>query len=331
MIGMSVIGLGNALQPHARALVELADRVRVVWAAASSASRLKDTADRYGFPTTTDIARALEDPAVDAVMILTPANAHLPIAEAAFAAGKHVLCEKPLEVSLQRGEHLIAAGRRANRRLGICLQHRFRLGSRRLHEVLTAGALGDIQAATMMVPWWRPQSYYDEPGRGVLARDGGGVLMTQAIHSLDLFRWLVGIDSIEAAQVRTTAIHRMETEDYVAALVRLGNGAPGTIVATVAAYPGSPESIHIIGSQGSARLEGGSLRLAFLDGREEVLTDASGTGSGANVMRFSHEAHKAVLSDFLDAVEQGRDPAIPGEEALATQRVIENILARGVA
>ena len=329
MIGISVIGLGNALQPHARGLVDLADRVRVVWAAASSEARLQDAADRYGFPTTTDIARAIEDPAVDAVMVLTPANAHLPIAEAAFAAGKHVLCEKPLEVSLERGEQLIAAGRSANRRLGICLQHRFRLGSRRLHDVLQAGALGSVQAATMMVPWWRPQSYYDEAGRGVKARDGGGVLITQAIHSLDLFRWLVGIDSVEAAQVRTTSLHRMESEDYAAALVRLGNGAPGTIVGTVAAYPGSPEWMHIIGSQGTARLEGGSLRLSFLDGREEVLADASGSGSGANVMSFSHEAHKAVLSDFLDAIEQERDPAIPGEEALATQRVIDAILARG--
>src|ERR1700728_2199011 len=130
---MSVIGLGNALQPHARGLVDLADRVRVVWAAASSQARLQDTAARYGFPTTTDIARAIEDPAVDAVLVLTPANAHLPVAEAAFAAGKHVLCEKPLEVSIERGEQLIAAGRRANRRLGICLQIRFRPGSRRLY------------------------------------------------------------------------------------------------------------------------------------------------------------------------------------------------------
>ena len=120
----------------------------------------------------------------------------------------------------------------------------------------------------------------------------------------------------------------METEDYASALVRLGNGAPGTIIATVAAYPGSPEWIHVIGSQGTARLEGGSLRVSFLDGREEVLADASGSGSGANVMSFSHEAHKAVLSDFLDAIEQGRDPAVPGEEALATQRLIEAILAR---
>jgi predicted dehydrogenase len=160
MIGIAVIGLGNALQPHARSLVDLADRVRVVWAAASSEARLKDVADRYGFPTTTDVARAIADPAVDAVMVLTPANAHLPIAEATFAAGKHVLCEKPLEASIARGEQLIAAGRRANRRLGICLQLRFRPGSLRLREVLREGGLGEIQAATMMVPWWRPQSYY---------------------------------------------------------------------------------------------------------------------------------------------------------------------------
>jgi predicted dehydrogenase len=329
VIGISVIGLGNALQPHARGLVDHADRVRVVWAAATSDARLKDVADRYGFPTTTDIARAIDDPAVDAVMVLTPANAHLPIAQAAFAAGKHVLCEKPLEASIERGERLIAAGRRAERRLGICLQLRFRPGSRRLRELLTEGALGTVQAATVMVPWWRPQSYYDDPGRGVRSRDGGGVLITQAIHALDLFRSLVGIESIQAAQVRTTALHRMECEDYASALVRLGNGAPGTILATVAAYPGSPEWIHIIGSQGTARLEGGNLRVSFLDGREEVLADASGSGAGANVMSFSHEAHKAVLSDFLDAIEQGRDPTVTGEEALATQRVIEGILARG--
>ncbi|HET7882906.1 MAG TPA: Gfo/Idh/MocA family oxidoreductase [Acetobacteraceae bacterium] len=329
VIGVSVIGLGNALQPHARSLVDLAERVRVVWAAASSVARLKDVGDRYGFPTTTDVTRAIEDPAVDAVLVLTPANAHLPIAEAAFAAGKHVLCEKPLEVSIARGEQLIAAGRRADRRLGICLQHRFRPGSQRLRQVLQSGMLGEVQAATLMVPWWRPQSYYDEPGRGVLARDGGGVLITQAIHSLDLFRWLLGIERVEAAQVRTTALHRMESEDYAAALLRLGNSAVGTMVGTVAAYPGSPEWLHIIGSRGTARMDGGNLRLALLDGSEEVFTDTAGTGSGASVMAFSHDAHRAVLSDFLDAIEQGRDPAVPGEEALATQRVIDAILEKG--
>jgi predicted dehydrogenase len=329
MIGVAVIGLGNALQPHARSLVDVADRVRVIWAAAASAARLKDVTDRYGFPTTTDTMGAITDPAVDAVVLLTPANAHLEIAQAAFAAGKHVLCEKPLEVTLERGEQLIAAGRRADRRLAICLQMRFRPGSRRLYELLRNGDLGEVQAATMMAPWWRPQSYYDEPGRGVKARDGGGVLITQAIHALDLFRWLVGVERVEAAQVRTTAVHRMETEDYASALVRLRNGAPGSIIATTAAYPGSPEWIHIIGSKGTARIEGGSLRVATIDGREEVLTDNSGSGGGASVMAFSHDAHRTVLSDFLDAIEHQRDPAIPGEEALATQRIIDAILTKG--
>ena len=329
MIGVSVIGLGNALQPHARSLVDLADRARVVWAAASSEKRLKDVEARYGFPTTTDISRAIEDPAVDAVVVLTPANAHLAIAEAAFAAGKHVLCEKPLEVSIARGEQIVAAGRRANRRLAICLQHRFRPASRRLHELLHSGALGEVQAATLVMPWWRPQAYYDDPGRGVLARDGGGVLITQAIHSLDLLRWLVGIERVEAAMVRTTELHRMETEDFASALLRIGNGSPGTIVATVAAYPGSPECLHIIGTRGTARLDRGNLRASFLDGREDTLTDPSGGGSGASVMAFSHDAHCALISDFFDAIEHDREPAIPGEEALATQRVIDEILAKG--
>jgi predicted dehydrogenase len=261
--------------------------------------------------------------------VLTPANAHLPIAEAAFAAGKHVLCEKPLEVSVQRGQQIVDAGRRAGRRLAICLQHRFRPASQRLRAALQSGVLGEVQAATQVMSWWRPQSYYDEPGRGVLARDGGGVLITQAIHSLDLFRWLVGIERVDAARVCTTSLHRMETEDFASALVRLGNGAPGTIVATVAAYPGSPEWLHIIGSRGTARLDGGNLRLAFIDGQEDTFTDPSGTGSGASVMAFSHNAHRELLRDFLDAIEQDREPAIPGEEALTTQRVIDDIIAKG--
>jgi predicted dehydrogenase len=122
----------------------------------------------------------------------------------------------------------------------------------------------------------------------------------------------------------------METEDYASALVRLGNGAPGTIIATVAAYPGSPGGITIIGTRGTASLDGGNLSVALLDGSREILEDARGSGSGANVMAFSHDAHRGVISDFLDAIEADRDPAIPGEEALATQRVIDDIIAKGV-
>lgn len=330
MIGLAIIGLGNALAPHAKAVLDLAGRVRVVHAVARSAEQRRSVAELYGFSTSDDPAAAISDPRVDAVLILTPTNAHLEIAEAAFAAGKHVLCEKPLEITVACGERLVACGRRADRRLAVMLQLRFRAASRRLKALLDAGALGEVQAATMTVPWWRPQSYYDEPGRGVKARDGGGVLMIQAIHTLDLLRWCVGISSVEAAMVRTTSLHRMETEDYATALVRLGNGAPGSIVATVAAFPGGPEQIVVIGSKGTARMDGSKLKVSFLDGTEDVVQDGGGSGSGSGFMAFSHEPHKAVLADFLDAIEQGRDPAITGEEALATQRVIDTIINIGV-
>jgi predicted dehydrogenase len=330
LIGLAIIGLGNALAPHAKAVLDLSDRARVVHAVARNAEQRKAAAERYGFSTGDDATAAIADPRVDAVLVLTPTNSHLQIAEAAFAAGKHVLCEKPLETTVERGERLVAAGRRADRRLAVMLQLRFRAASRRLKTLLDDGALGEIQAASMTVPWWRGQAYYDEPGRGTRERDGGGVLITQAIHTLDLFRWFAGISSVDAAMVRTSSLHRMETEDYATALVRLGNGAPGTIIATVAAFPGGPEQIVLIGSKGTARMDGSNLRVSFLDGTEDVVQDAGGSGSGSGFMAFSHEPHKAVINDFLDAIEQERDPAIPGEEAVATQCVIDAIINKGV-
>ncbi len=330
MIGMAIVGVANGFPPHARSFVDLKDRVRVVWAVARTTARLQPVADEFGFPTTTDLSAALADPAVDAVLVLTPANTHLDIVEAALAAGKHVLCEKPLEVTVGRAEALVAAGRRAGKRIGVVLQQRFRTGNIRLKQLLTEGALGEVQAAWLTVPWWRPQSYYDEPGRGVLARDGGGVLMTQAIHQIDLLRWLVGISAVEASQFRTTAVHKMETEDYASALIRLGNGAPGTIVATTAAYPGTAGELKIIGAKGTASLEGGSLSVAWHDGRREDFADKGGSGSGVLHMAFAHDAHRDLLRDFIDAIEHDRDPSIPGEEALATQRAIETMIEKGV-
>jgi predicted dehydrogenase len=326
-LGVGIIGLGPAVEPHARSLQELGDRAEVRLAATRSEGRAKSFADRFGFPVTTDIDTVLRDPAISAVLVLTPPASHYEVGARCFAAGKHVLVEKPIETDLSRGEQLVAAGRKSGKRLGVVLQHRFRPGSLRLREVLREGRLGDIQAASMTVPWWRPQSYYDEPGRGTMARDGGGVLLTQAIHTLDLFRSLVGAREVVAAQAVTTAVHRMETEDWVSALIRLGNGAPGTIMATTASYPGGPERIEVIGTKGTAALIGGGLRVSLIDGGEEVLDAEGPTGSGANIMDFPIDAHRALLADFFDSVQSGRDPAVSGEEALASQRLIADILA----
>ena len=324
---LGIIGLGPASEPHAKSLHELAEQVEVRLAASRGEDKAQAFHQRFGFPVTTDIDALIADPAIQAVLVLTPPAAHLDIAERCFAAGKHVLVEKPLELTLDRAGRLVRAGRHAGRRLGVVLQHRFRPGATRLRTLLADGSLGSVVAASMTVPWWRPQSYYDEPGRGSMARDGGGVLLTQAIHTLDLFRSLVGVQSVVAAQSVTTALHRMETEDYVSALVRLGNGAPGTLTATTAAYPGAPERIEIIGTLGTASLIGGGLQVSLIAGGQEVLPAEGSTGSGASIMDFPNDAHRAVIADFIAAITEERDPAVTGEEALASQRLIADILA----
>jgi predicted dehydrogenase len=326
-IGLAIVGLGPASQPHSKSLLDLSEQVEVRWAASRSPERVSAYRQQFPFRTTTDIEAAINDPAVDAVLVLTPPSSHLDVSQRCFAAGKHVLVEKPLELTLERAERLVAAAGAAGRRLGVVLQHRFRPASLRLRQVLEEGRLGTVQAGFLAVPWWRPQSYYDEPGRGTLARDGGGVLLTQAIHSLDLFRSLVGVSGVVAADVRTTELHRMETEDYVAALLRLGNGAPGTLMTTTAAYPGHPERIEIIGTKGFASLVGGTLRLSLLDGEEEVVEAEGSTGSGASIMDFPHDAHRALIADFIEAVRSDRQPFVSGEEALESQRLVATVLS----
>lgn len=325
-IGIAVIGLGPAALPHSRGLLDLAERVDVRHVVSRSQQRLDAYRQQFPFPGTTDIEAVLADTAVEAVIVLTPPSSHLEVSARCLAAGKHVLVEKPLELTVARGSELVAAARRSGKVFGVVLQHRFRPASLRLKAALDDGELGEVEAALLHVPWWRPQSYYDEPGRGTLARDGGGVLLTQAIHSLDLFRSLVGVSRVVAAQVRTTGLHRMETEDYVGALLETANGAPATLVTTTAAYPGHPERIEIIGRKGHAALVGGRLELALLDGRSETVEAEGSTGSGANIMDFPHDAHRAVIANFLDAIESGGEPVVTGEEALASQRLIDGIL-----
>jgi len=330
-LGIGIIGLGPAAQPHARALLDLQDQAEVIWAASRTEERARRFAEDFPFPVITDLEKVISDPRIDAVLVLTPPAAHAEVAGRCLAAGKHVLVEKPLELTAARGEQLVTAAREAGRQLGVMLQHRFRPGSLRLRDLLRDDALGEVEAAWVTVPWWRPQSYYDEPGRGTMERDGGGVLLTQAVHTVDLFRSLLGVSEVVAAEVRTTGLHDMETEDYVSALLRLGNGAPATLSTTTAFPPGRPERIEIMGRRGAASLVGGALEVRYVDGTGEVLEAEGPTGSGANIMDFSHDAHRAVIADFLQACRADRPPSISGEDALATQRLIELILSHGGA
>jgi len=211
-------------------------------------------------------------------------------------------------------------------RIAVVLQHRFRPAARALAERLRGGELGAIAVVSVHVPWWLPQTYYDEPGRGTLARDGGGVLITQAIHTLDLLLTLTPRVAEVAAFTATTPLHRMETEDVACAALRFANGALGTLNATTASYPGFIERIEIVGTRGSAVLTGGKVELHWHDGRHDTLGDEATLGGGADPMAFTNEAHRAVLTEFLDALDYDRPPRNDGRSALLVHDLIDAVL-----
>lgn len=328
-MGMALVGLGAASQPHLRSLQDLAERIDLRYAVTRHPH--PDRIRPYTGPVRVISAldEALRDPQIQAVIVATPPATHLAICQQCFAAGKHVLLEKPLELDQQRSAQLVEAAQQSGLHLGVVLQHRFREASVVLQQLITQGRLGEVQAASVRVPWWRSQAYYNELGRGTLARDGGGVLLTQAIHTLNLFQALVGVQSVKAATVRQTRLHQMETEDHVSALLVLGNGAPGDLMATTAMYPGYPETIEVIGTLGSARLSGANLEVNFLTQETLTVTSEGGTGSGANMMDFSHQPHKDLLTDFIDAIASNRPPRVTGADALSTHALIDELLRMG--
>ena len=325
---IALIGLGMAVTPHARALRDLADRVEVVHAYSPTAARRDAFGREFAFPLTDRLEAILDDRTVEAVLILTPPNTHLDIARRCAEAGKHILLEKPIEITTARAEALVAMTRTAGVRLGIVFQNRFRPACLALKAILDEGRLGRLVGISASINNWRPQSYYDQPGRGTRARDGGGVLLTQAIHILDLMLSFAGVPQDVTGFAATSAVHRMETEDIVAAAIRYANGAIGTVSATTCAFPGFPERIELIGEAGVAILDGTALKVAFHSGEVFEAGDAaSGGGTGADPMAFPHAYHQALITDFLDAVRDGRDPKISGEDALRVHHFIDALLA----
>ena len=327
---LAIVGLGMAVTPHARGLMDLADKIEVVHAFARSETRRRAFGEKFPFPLCDDLETILNDDSVEAVAVFSPANTHRDIAIRCAQAGKHVLMEKPLDITTARAEELVAACRKAGVKLGVVLQHRFRPAGMKLAEMLRNGDLGAIVGCSTIIRLWRPQSYYDEPGRGSFARDGGGVLISQGIHTLDLMMSLAGpIDEV-TGYAATTPVHRMETEDMVCAGARFANGAIGTIDATTAAFPGFHEEIILACEKGTALLRGTELLVQLQDGRKvEIEPDRSAGGTGADPMAFPHDYHRAVMEDFVDSIREGREPKVTGEEALKVHRLIDALIETG--
>ena len=325
---LGVVGAGMAAKPHALALNALKDRIEVrgVWRRDPAA--LAEFCATYGFPPASSLEAMLADPALDAVLILTPPNARQEIVEAAARAGKHILMEKPVERTTSGAEAIVTTCDKAGVTLGIIFQHRFRAASMALAAKVMSGEMGALHAAHLVVPWWRPQQgYYDKPGRGSFAQDGGGVLITQAIHALDLMLSLTGPVGAVTALAATTGLHRIETEDFVAGGLEFANGAVGALMATTANFPGGAESLTLNFARASATLTGGNLTLSWFDGRLETIGEASSSGGGADPMAFPYDWHMAQIADFADAVQEGRQPLSTGHTALAVHRLIDALIA----
>jgi predicted dehydrogenase len=328
---VALLGLGMAVKPHALSLIDLQESVEVVAAYAPSAQRRKEFVASYPFPVVDTLEAIVDDGSIDTVIIVTPPWSHDELVRRCAGAGKNILLEKPIDVTAVRAAGLVDCCARAGVAFGVVFQHRFRPASLQLHALLQQQALGQILSASAAIRWWRGPDYFAQAGRGTQARDGGGVLLTQVIHTLDLLLHFAGPAEAVVALVDNSGLRRLDTEDRVAAAVRWANGASGVIDATNLAYPGFPERIDIAGTEGSAVLEGECLLVQLKDGRIIRHDPGDTGGSSADPMAFSHGAHRALIEEFLSAIDAGREAMNSARSGLAVQKLIDALLASGRA
>lgn len=325
-LGVGVIGTGMAAAPHAKALNDLRDHIDLRGVFSRNAEKCKTFASRFELPFIKNIEDLINDPKLDIIIIITPPNQRLKLVQQFSDAGKHILMEKPVERSSAKAKKIVNLCKEKNVKLGIVFQHRFRESSQKLKKLILSHSLGSIFTVQVQVPWWRDQSYYDEPGRGSYERDGGGVLISQAIHTLDLMLSLTGPVSEVQALSSTSQFHKMESEDFVAGGLKFKSGASGSIFASTSSFPGNAESITLNCEKASAHLQSGVLTIKWLDGRSEKFGETSGTGGGADPMAFPHDWHRDLIDNFVKSVQNNYNSLISGEEALNVHELIDALI-----
>ncbi len=308
---VGIVGGGNISETHARAASEVPG-LHIAAVAGQNAERVRALAGRYGAAAYPDVAGLLSHRPLDLVLIGSPSALHAEQGVLAAQAGLHVLTEKPIDVSLARADLLIAACETAGVRLGLFFQDRFAPDFVRLKAALEAGSLGRPLLASARVKWWRAPEYYaGSRWRGVRALDGGGALMNQGIHTIDLLLWLLGDVRRVFAQART-ALHAVEVEDTLVATLEFANGALATYEATTAAYPGFPRQVEITGSEGTVVLEQDRILSASLrTPRAGLEPGAAGANPSAASPTVSDvRGHRAALEDFMGAIRRAAGRAV---------------------
>ena len=330
--GFAIVGTGNIAAAHVEA-VQLLPNAHVAGVTSQNPREARRFADAHGVRAYGDLAEALADDAVQVVTVCTPSGAHLEPAVAAAAAGRHVVVEKPLEVTSERARAIIDATDRAGVKLATIFMGRFADAHRHLKEAIDAGRFGRLLQADGFVKWYRSQAYYDSAAwRGTWALDGGGALMNQGIHQIDLLLWLMGPVDEVFAYAETLNHERLEVEDTLVAVMRYRNGALGTFAAATSLYPGRPKALDVHGTSGTVtirddRIVAWDLPDATDEERAAVAASASGAASGtfADPMAMSFENHRRQLEDFVHALETDGTPAIDGPEGLRSLELVEAI------
>ena len=327
-IGFAIVGAGNAAKMHAEAVRAIPHaQVRVICNRAEAKGR--PLAEAFDAEWTPDYRQAVARDDVEAVCVCTPSGTHAEIAEAAAQAGKHLAVEKPIDVTLERADRIIHAAQHAGVKMTCIFHNRFTIGVYKARQALGQGRLGKLTLAEASVKWYRPQEYYDASWRGTRALDGGGALMNQAIHTIDLMQWLAGpVDTVFGHTA--TLAHQMQTEDTASAVVTFRNGALGVIQGATSCWPGEQARLALHGERGTIVLKEGRIatwKLADADPDEELqmLALERDLGSGSSdPQEIGYELHRRQITDLVEAIREDRPPAVEGVEA---RRAVEIVLA----
>jgi UDP-N-acetyl-2-amino-2-deoxyglucuronate dehydrogenase len=315
-LGIAIVGAGIVARYHSAAIAATPG-ARLVAVSRSDAARAADAAAEFGVPCETSLDALLAREDVDAVCVCTPSGQHAAQAVAAARAGKHVLVEKPMALTLADADAMIGAAREAGVHLAVAFQRRTEPVYQAVRAAVAAGDLGHLMLGAASVPYFRSQDYYRSAvWRGTWAMDGGGALMNQGIHLADLLLWFMG-EVVEVNARADTLAHAIEVEDNLACTLAFASGALGTIYATTAAAPGFPHRIELYGSEGGVQVEGEAVvRWHARTPAPEAPagSGAAAAGSGGSPTAIGTTGHTRLLADFVAAVREGRPPLVTGEE-----------------
>lgn len=335
-LGFAIVGCGMIARFHTKALAEIPDArlAALVSRTPASAEKLLAETGAPACPIFSTVEEAVKAPGVDAVIITTPSGAHLEPAVTAAKAGKHVVVEKPLEITAERCDRITEACDANGVKLCTIFPSRFADSSQVLKSAVEAGKFGRLTLGETTCKWWRSQAYYDEGGwKGTMALDGGGALMNQAIHNVDLLLWMMGDVTHVSGFTATLAHERIEVEDTAVAILRFASGALGVIQATTSVHPGYPKTIAVHGDRGSAVIEQEDvLRWDFEPAtdedrqvRERFAAKVGASGGAADPKAISHEGHRRQLADFVHAIQTNGWPKVDGREGRKAVAVIQAV------